>query len=156
MSENWKFQLSLKIENHLLNIRADTVEEFVQAVTDVEASKEPLLLAIAQICPEKPQQARPALTPGRAPVVPPGASVRELGPFQLEGVEVKKAGRDLVPFKNPLYIVKWEGGSATTFDTLIGKAAMGFWSQGHPCYVTVEPSPKNPKYTNLLSIRMAA
>lgn len=147
----------MKIENHLLNIRADDRLTFEGMLGATVEMREAILATVAALgASQKPEQARPAPARQDGPFAIPGASSREMGPIQLEGVEVKKAGRDLVPFKNPLYIVKWEGGSATTFDTLVGKAAIGFWSQGHPCYVTVEPSPKNPKYTNLVSIRMAA
>ncbi len=152
----WKYQLSLKIENHMLNFRADTIEEFVEGLARLEEHREPISVTIASYSPRKPEQSRPVVATGPRPIVSPGATSSEIGPLQIEGVEVRKAGKDLVPYANPLYIVKWEGGSATTFDTLIGKAAMGFWTQGHPCYITTEPSKKNPKWTNLVRIRVAA
>lgn len=167
---DFKYQISIKIGNDLLNLRTDTPEEFGSQLKWAVENAEQLQIACAAF--QKPEPVRLAATSGRYPsqegagrpwdppqgLATPGVAnaPAEIGPIQLEGVEIKKAGRNGVPFKKSLYIVKWDGASATTFDPLVGKASMGFWAQGHPCYVTVEPSAYNPRYTNLVSIRMAA
>lgn len=157
MSENWKYQLSLKLDGvHLVNLRADSAEEFEVQLRWAVDHREPILAAAAALgATEKPQPARPAPAPARGLIEPQGGSGREIGPIQLEGVEMKKGPRDGPPWKSPMYVIKWDGSSASTFDALIGKAAMGFWTEGHSCYVTTE-SAKNPKYLNAVSIRMAA
>lgn len=158
MSENWKLQLSLKIDGvHLLNLRADTIEEFSELLARAEEHREPILLAVAALGGiQKPQPAVPAQTQRQAPNVPQGGAGRETGPIVLDNVELKRGPKDGPPWKSPMYVVKWDGSSASTFDALIGKAAQGAWMNGNPCYLTTEPSPKNPKYLNLISLRMAA
>jgi hypothetical protein len=156
VSENWKFQLSLKLENHLLNIRADSGAEFSEQLAWIEEHREPIILTIASLAPQRPQLPAAVSMPRPVPVAVPGASGREIGPVQIENVEMKKGPREGPPWKSPMYVVKWEGQSASTFDALNGKAAMGFWTNGNACFLTIEPSPKNPKYLNLTSIRMAA
>lgn len=152
--ENFKYQLSVKLGNDLLNLRAETPEEFSAQLKWAVENAEQLQIACTAL--QKPEPVRPAATPRPAPIAPQEGAGREIGPIQLEGVEIKKGPRDGPPWKSPMYVVKWDGSSASTFDGLNGKAAMGFWTQGNPCFLTVEPSPKNPKFQNLLSIRMAA
>ena len=158
MSENWRFQLSIKVEGqHLFNIRSDDGEQFKNSLAYAADNREAILAACAALeGSRKPEPARPASTPATAPKMPLSGSEREVGPIQIENIEVKKGPRDGPAWKSPMYVVKWEGQSASTFDALIGKAAMGFWTQGNACHLTVEPSPKNPRFLNLTSIRSAA
>ena len=155
MSENFKYQLSVKIDGqHLLNLRTETVEEFnAQLKWAVENAEQLQLACTALQGPEKPQPVRQPVAAGARPASrPPGG---EIGPIVLENVEIKRSGKDGTVWKNPMFIVKYDGTSASTFDPLIGKAAQGFWTNGSPCYLTVEPSPKNPRYLNVASIRSA-
>ena len=158
MSENWAYQLSVKLDGlHLVNIRADSAEEFEVQLRWAVELREPILTACASLgATEKPQHPASAPTRGSAPIVPQGGAGREIGPIVLENVELKRGPKDGPPWKSPMYVLKWDGSSASTFDALNGKAAQGAWMSGSPCYLTVEPSPKNPKFQNLLSIRMAS
>ena len=152
MSENWTIQTSIKVEGqHLVNLRSEDGATQLDLLKWATENREAILAACAALeGAQKPQPARPTSAPAPAPNVSQGGGEREIGPIHLEGVEVKKA-----QFGN-MFIVRWEGAQASTFDALVGKAAMGFYTEGHSCYLKIEPSKKNPRFTNLVSIRMAA
>ena len=156
MSENWTIQTSIKVEGqHLVNLRSEDGATQLDLLKWATENREAILAACAALeGSQKPQPARPASAPAPAPNVSQGGGERELGPIQLDGVEIKKGPREGPPWKSPMYVLKFEGSSCSTFDALNGKAAMGFWTQGSPCFLTVAPG-KNPKYLNLVSIRSA-
>src|ERR1700690_3411205 len=150
MSEDWAYQLSVKVDGqHLLNLRADDAVAFKDALAWATENKEPILLACAALgATERHQPARPAATPSPAPVVSQKPAGGETGPIGIDGVTLKRGPKTFdpttkkdvegTPWKSPMYVVAFsDGTSASTFDELDGKAAMGL--TGGPCYVRLVP-----------------
>lgn len=158
MSENWKMQVSIKVDNvHLVNLRAETSEELSGMLKWAVENARAIQLACTEVGGStKPELVQPRPFQRVAPPAAPVATSREIGPLYLSGVEMKLGPRNGPPFKSPMFVVKWgEGESASTFDRLIGEAASNFWKQATPCFLSLQPSPKNPKYQNLNSVRSA-
>jgi len=152
-------QLSVKIDGaHLLNLRADTSAQLSDMLTWSVENREAILAATAALeGTRKAPEAAPPVSAPRATSAAPAASLREIGPIGISGVDKKQEGKDGKQWKSPMYIVKFTNGeSGSTFDGLVGKAAMSLYAEEKLCFATLEPSPKNPKYSSISSIRVAS
>jgi hypothetical protein len=154
-AEAWKFQVSLKVRDTLINIRADTVVEMKESLRGMANEAAEILSCIASFSPPAP----PAQAPGpvQAPLAAPPAQAAppvqtpEIGPALVESVEMetkvsKKNGKPYTRF-----IVVIGGVKMSTFDTVDGKAAQSL--MGKNAYFTAEKTPDG--YYNLTSIRTA-
>jgi hypothetical protein len=161
---SWRFQLSLKGGEPMLNVRADTIEDFIAALARLEEHREPILLAIASYAPPRPERPAPAATPGQAQARPqkatsgvdgayrlPSPLAQEIGPVGINGVDVASTKRDGSPMKSPKYTVNFSNGKKfSTFDSLVADAAREL--QGGLCYYTTV---QNGDYVNLGMVRSA-
>jgi hypothetical protein len=171
MSENWKLQLSLKIDGqHLLNLRAETSEELSGQLAWATENKEQLLIACAVLGgAQRHEPARPAAplapAPSTAPsapqqvpaasyVTPPGAG--EVGPVLLRSVKKDLFNKDGVKMNSPKYTFEFgDGKKLATFKEVWGKA--GETLAGEMVFYSVETRESNGKtYSNLAEVRMAS
>lgn len=158
MSENWKLQLSLKLDGqHLLNIRAEMPEEFGSLLRSA-VDDAPLIASVCRALEgaQTPQQAAPVrVVGGRLNVSQTGPQSAvpsgEVGPVQVESVSTSATKRDGTPMKSPRYMVKFGNGKMlSTFDQTLGQSAMTL--NGQRVYYTTEAK---GDFVNLSSIRSA-
>jgi hypothetical protein len=171
MSENWKIQLSLKIDGqHLLNLRAETSEELSAQLVWATENKEQLLIACAVLGGvQKPQPAKPVdgyrmpPNPTYEPAKPvPAASyttpkgAEEVGPVLLLSVKKDLFNKDKVKMDSPKYTFEFEGGKkCSTFKKIWGEAGESL--AGEMVYYTTETRESNGKtFTNLAEVRRAS
>lgn len=156
MSENWKLQISFKIDNvHMLNLRAETSEELSAQVAWAVENKEQLLIACAALGGDK--KAPPVAPTHQGPVGVPAASYRppvaagEVGPVQIKGVSKTALKKDGTAMKSPKYTVEFSNGKKlSTFEALVGQAAEAL--SGQSVYYSTKV---NGEYVNLAEVRSA-
>ena len=164
--EGWKWQLSLKLGQHMLNVRADTFEEFRTSLGQMTDSPEMIVAALGSIEfePPAPVYAAPAqpFQPPLAQTAPSASSGpqkgQEVGPITVTSIE-EKQGISGPQSKTPgrpftKYEVTFGNGAlkASTFDTLVSGAAKNLI--GKSVYARVET--KGKWGNDLLNVRPAA
>lgn len=153
--ESWRFQLSWKLGQHMLNVRADSIEEFRQSLKDLMDAPEMIVSALTSFEFEQPAPVPQAITaPAVAPRPQNGGT--EIGPIKLTGY-ADKPGVSGPESKTPgkpyvRHAVTFENGvEASTFDGLVASVAQTLL--GKMCFARLE---QRGKYYNLSNIRPAA
>jgi hypothetical protein len=160
MSDDFKFQLSVKIEGqHLLNIRGGSALEFFEEIKEAVESAE-LITSAARALEgsRKPDLPHPVSPTHQGTNAPPSAPNRasapsgEIGPVQIVGVSKSSLKKDGTPMKSPKFTVEFSNGKKlSTFDTLVGQAAESL--SGRSVFYTTKV---NGEYTNLAEVRSAS
>ena len=133
----WKFQLSLKIGQHMLNVRADTWETFQTALEVTNKNATGILDVANTFSPSPPVVETPVLAPQAS-----GANSGEMmGTIEkvdlVNGVSGPKSKSPGKPYKK--YTVTINGQKCGTFDALVGQAAESFL--GKPVFYVALASP---------------
>lgn len=153
MSENWKLQISIKIDGvHLLNVRAESPEEF-GAILEATVSQSEMIATACRALEgsQKAQPPAPVVTTPRPVVSSPAGVSAEIGPILVSGVSISATRKDGTPMKSPKYAVKFGNGKThSTFDAAIGQSAQTL--SGQNCYYVTE---RKGDYDNLVAIRGA-
>ena len=153
MSEDWGFQLSIKINgNHLVNIRGKDEKEFASRLAYAVQNAGQIQVACDSIQGETPV---PIQTNGfKAPTIT--SAPFDIGPLAIEMVKATSEKRDGTPMDSPRYDVKLVNGAFySTFDKLVGQAAKTLWQMDKKVYLKVKINEKNPKYKNIIEVRSA-
>ena len=146
--EEWKIQYSWKLRNDMLNLRANSVAEFREALKELSESPEMIIIAgtmfqLEEPAPTPTQQTlqpvvpiQPAAQP--APVAPKGDEV-EVGPITVTKPSTTRTAS--APKGRPYtrHTVTFSSGvKASTFDALVADVAQNLL--GKPAYARVEKS----------------
>jgi hypothetical protein len=154
--EDWRFQLSWKLGQHMLNVRAVSFEEFRDYLKALTEAPEMIASALSTFDFEPPAPVVPIQQALPAPAPKAAAGGQEIGPVKVTGY-ADKPGVSGPESKNPgkAYVrhqVTLEGGiEASTFDGLVANVAQTLL--GKLCYARLE---QRGKYYNLVGIRPAA
>jgi hypothetical protein len=163
MEENgWKYQLSLKFGGSLLNVRADSAEEFAADMDEVVKLSEAIKRTAGAYEPITPAASFPVSAPQypiadvRAAPPPAPASApapaqgQEVGPVTVEKIDqTSGVGQSGKPYTR--FMVQFSGNvKASTFDSLTAGAAKSLL--GKLAYATLT---KWEKGYNLESVRAA-
>lgn len=165
MSDNWSYQLSVKVGDALWNIRGDSADDFAAnlAFAHKNASQVRAFCEDFKVQPQthqtsggagshistsypptSPAPAAPFSTP------PPGAHV-----VRVTGIEEKEGVSESSGKGWKKWTVSFDDGrKATTFDALVAAVAKKVYGEGAPCVAITKPA-KNPKYTDLEAIQRA-
>jgi hypothetical protein len=152
--EDWHFQLSWKLGPHMLNVRADNMEQFREYLKALVEAPEMIVSALSTFDFQEPkptpapvQQPLPAPAPAPAPK---GDEV-EVGPLTITKVEhqegISAKGRPYT--RHTIHLSS--GVKASTFDALVADVAQNLL--GKPAYARVE---KSKFGYELLNVRPAA
>ena len=169
MSENWKFQISVKTGDTMVNVRAETPEEFDANLRFVDKNAAQLLAFAEALKPHTPMPTTFGTGAGSPTASQPPTSAPAPGFYsqnlnspppgahrvQVVGVETKEGVSEATgkPWKK--WSVKFsDGRQASTFDSLVASIALKAQADGFDVVAITKPS-KNPKYTDLDALQRA-
>src|SRR5574343_1068661 len=155
MSEDFKFQISVKIADALLNVRAATPEEFDANLRFVDKNASQVLAfcnTFKALPPAQPLSGGGFSSP--APSTPTGPAAGSFSPparavkiVSVEDNEGETNGKAWGLTKIKLS----DGRSASAFDPLLRSVIKTLYAEGASCVVTTKPS-KNPKYLDVEAV----
>jgi hypothetical protein len=148
--EDFKYQLSIKVGPHLLNLRSAEPIEFLEELKFALENAEAIQACVGAF--EKPEHSHSVVATAPRPIEALKSTSGEIGPVRIKSVTKALLNTAGSVMDNPRYVVTLENGKiVSTFNASIGGSAEKL--AGEPVFYTTAT---NGKYTNLASVRKAS